>query len=268
MTESPSEGERAVEPICTVCGTEFSTVRGMRVHHTKVHGTPLPNRACRNCTEPFYDPYGQRVLCDDCRVPRTGESRWEHGNTEASCIECGATFLYYPSEKRGLFCPDCVQDDGVPCVPPKADTTDGRTSVECAQCRTSLDVPASKASQQDRLFCDRECYATWLAEERRQNGVWADSANPNWHEGSNREGRYGEGWPSARKRTLDRDEYTCQRCGTPCTELGRNPDVHHIEPVRTFDDPVEAHTLDNLVCLCRACHLEVERFGGTVEGGI
>lgn len=240
----------------------------MRVHHTKVHGTPLPNRACNNCTEPFYDPKCQRVLCDDCQVSRSAESRWEYGNTEASCLECGATFLYYPSEKRGLFCPACVRDDEVTCIPPKTDATVGRTTVECAQCQSSLSVFDYKALQQDHLFCDRECYATWLVRERRQNDVWVESDNPNWRNGSNQEDRYGQGWPRARNRALLRDEYTCQRCGATSADLGRNPDVHHVEPVRTYDDPAKAHSLDNLVCLCRDCHLEVERFDGAVERGM
>jgi predicted HNH restriction endonuclease len=36
--------------------------------------------------------------------------------------------------------------------------------------------------------------------------------------------------------------------------MGREPDVHHITPVRDFDEPQNAHTLDNVICLCRSCH--------------
>ena len=36
--------------------------------------------------------------------------------------------------------------------------------------------------------------------------------------------------------------------------MGREPDVHHITPVRDFEDPQDAHRLDNVVCLCRSCH--------------
>nr|WP_311136853.1 HNH endonuclease [Natronosalvus rutilus] len=53
---------------------------------------------------------------------------------------------------------------------------------------------------------------------------------------------------------LERDEYRCQSCGRGRQEIGRNPDVHHVIPVRTFDDPEDAHTLDNVVSLFRRCH--------------
>lgn len=263
MTAAPSEGELVTDPTCPACGTEFTSVRGMRVHHTKVHGVPLPNRACRDCGVPFYDPDGQRILCADCQVPRTGESRWEPGNTETACIECGATFLHYPSEKEGLFCPDCVRDDEVACIPPTSDPSDGRTTVECAHCQEPHDVFDHTIALQEHFFCDRECYPTWLAEERRQDGVWSASDNPNWQDGNEWSGPYGTGWSHARKRALDRDEYTCQRCGATRGELGQNPDVHHVKPVRLFDEPAQAHVLENLICLCRNCHIEVERSGPT-----
>jgi len=41
-------------------------------------------------------------------------------------------------------------------------------------------------------------------------------------------------------------------------ELGQKPDVHHIKPFRTFDEPTEAHDLDNLIALCRSCHRNAE----------
>jgi len=47
-------------------------------------------------------------------------------------------------------------------------------------------------------------------------------------------------------------------CGKERAETGHEPDVHHIEPVRNFDDPQDAHTLDNVVCLCRSCHRYAE----------
>jgi predicted HNH restriction endonuclease len=34
--------------------------------------------------------------------------------------------------------------------------------------------------------------------------------------------------------------------------------VHHITPIRDFDTPEEANTLDNLITLCEPCHAQWE----------
>lgn len=36
------------------------------------------------------------------------------------------------------------------------------------------------------------------------------------------------------------------------------PDVHHIKPVRDFDEPQEAHEMTNLITLCKRCHTSAE----------
>jgi hypothetical protein len=59
---------------------------------------------------------------------------------------------------------------------------------------------------------------------------------------------YTSGWTEARRKALARDR-VCQDCGR---RSGLH--VHHIEPVRAFDDPADAHYLENLVVLCESCH--------------
>lgn len=57
-----------------------------------------------------------------------------------------------------------------------------------------------------------------------------------------------ERWEKARKAALARDR-VCQDCGSD-----DDLHVHHIRPVRLFDDYDEAHDLSNLVVLCSSCH--------------
>lgn len=61
-----------------------------------------------------------------------------------------------------------------------------------------------------------------------------------------------ERYREARKAVLARDR-VCQDCGTD-----ENLHVHHIRPVRTFDDYEKAHDLSNLVALCQSCHPDWE----------
>lgn len=93
---------------------------------------------------------------------------------------------------------------------------------------------------------------------RRMSESTAGEDNPNWRGGYSR--RYGSGWSLARETVRDRDE-RCQHCGHDGRD--RRLEVHHIEPVRRFrDDPERsiesAHELDNLVLLCRRCHVRAD----------
>jgi hypothetical protein len=59
---------------------------------------------------------------------------------------------------------------------------------------------------------------------------------------------YGPGWKMNRTARLQYDEFMCQQC---CAS--DNLEVHHWEPFRfSFDN-----SIDNLVTLCRSCHLEM-----------
>lgn len=70
---------------------------------------------------------------------------------------------------------------------------------------------------------------------------------------------YGVNWSKQRKKCLERDGYTCRVCGTPESEISREPSVHHITPRTQFDGaPREMNALDNLVTLCPTCHGRLE----------
>jgi DEAD/DEAH box helicase domain-containing protein len=91
----------------------------------------------------------------------------------------------------------------------------------------------------------------WLAlseatvEELRSQNLWTNAPND-----------YGPHWPAQRNRARARDGYRCQMCGAP--ESGREHDVHHKIPFRTFASVSEANQLANLITLCRTCHRRAE----------
>lgn len=80
--------------------------------------------------------------------------------------------------------------------------------------------------------------------------------SPHWTGGYDQ--YYGKTWSQMRDRVRDRDDNICQLCGIGEKENGRKPDVHHIEPVRLFEDPNDAHFMENMIQLCRSCHKKVE----------
>jgi DEAD/DEAH box helicase domain-containing protein len=80
---------------------------------------------------------------------------------------------------------------------------------------------------------------------------------------------YGPNWDAQRALARARDGYRCVQCGR-AEEGGRQHDVHHIQPFRSFgyvpglnENYRQANDLDNLQTLCRACHARAEAGRGT-----
>jgi hypothetical protein len=97
--------------------------------------------------------------------------------------------------------------------------------------------------------------------EPRKPGGQPGEMNGNWEGGY--EPYYGENWREQRRYARKRDEYECQACGMTDAEhrskFGWGLEVHHLTPVREFDEPENANTMANLVTLCRTHHREYEQ---------
>lgn len=87
---------------------------------------------------------------------------------------------------------------------------------------------------------------------KKMSEVKLGEKNPRWTGGP--VGYYGGTWFQKREEVLVRNDYTCQVCG----EHDESNHVHHIKPVREFDDPEDAHFDENLITVCESCHPEVE----------
>lgn len=215
----------------------------MRQHHTKVHGEPLPNRKCTGCDTEFYDPKARREFCDDCD-PNAGRhnGNWRGGKETADCERCGRSFEFYPSDKDGVYCPECVAESDEFLGDHYADVREIEpVDRRCEYCGDEFSILPCHVRNDGGRFCSHECLSSWLSDQ------WGDGTAV-----------YNGNWPAIRRRALERDDHECQYCGKERAEIGREPDVHHLDPVREFDDPQEAHTIDNVVALCPSCHRYAE----------
>lgn len=92
--------------------------------------------------------------------------------------------------------------------------------------------------------------------EPRAPGGQPGEMNSNWKGGY--EPYYGKNWYKQRRAARERDGYECVVCGMPDEEheskFGWRLEVHHIVPVREFDEPEDANRLENLITLCRPHH--------------
>lgn len=254
-------------PTCPGCGDEFDTRRGLGVHHSSVHGERLPNRECAHCESEFYSEYEKKYCSEDCRdtaVSFEGENNpnYQGAKESTACEICGDTFEYWPSEKPGRYCAECVANEQ---WRHERDITGernprwngGKRTVRCDHCESPVERRPNRL-RSEYVFCGDECQYEWLS------AAFTGEGHPNWKGGSTP--NYGPGWRRAKRRALERDGRECVLCGATPAEIGRNPDVHHIVPVRAFlETPVtterDAHYPSNLACLCPSCHRRAE-FGG------
>ena len=240
---------------CPTCGAEQATEQGMRQHHTKVHDDPLPNRCCSGCDAAFYDPKARQEFCDDCDSNAGKHNgNWKGAMETSTCKICSESFKYYPSNKEGTYCQDCV-DEAEGLLPENPQQKGPRKTIFCRSCGSELEARPSEVQNKTRgFFCGQECYGEWLSD---------NIVGPDHHQWEGGPIDYGQSWWSVRRAARERDDYKCQHCGRDKLELGRNPDVHHLTPVREFEQPENAHTLDNVITLCRSCHRRAEE--GKIE---
>jgi hypothetical protein len=212
----------------------------------------------------FHCKHEKKYCSEDCRdaaVSHEGENNpnYSGGKTETECEICGGTFEYYPSEKKGLYCPTCVESED---WRPKQDFSGednprwngGKQEYECDVCGDTVERHPSGVTG-EIVACDEDCRRKWLSE------AFTGEGHPNWEGGDT--GNYGKGWNRIRKLALERDGYACTHCGKSKEEIGRNPDVHHIIPVRVFAaargfTKADAHYKENVVSLCIACHRKAD----------
>lgn len=79
---------------------------------------------------------------------------------------------------------------------------------------------------------------------------------------------YGDNWPEQRRKALERDDHTCQKCGYKGRGTGklRTVFVHHRRKIAWYAnsstrvvDYEAANNLDNLITLCNKCHRVADR---------
>ncbi|WP_435195600.1 HNH endonuclease [Natronomonas sp. EA1] len=236
---------------CPTCGKHLDTEQGVRIHHTRVHDERLPNRTCKGCSTEFYDPKAQRVFCDDCN-PNAGEhnGNWKGAKETTQCKRCDEEFEYYPSDKKGVYCSDCVSSATSFLGTPSYERKDSSPVMRrCEQCDGLFSVYPYVVRNGEGRFCSRGCHSEWMSEN------WRGENHHQWIDG---DVTYSGKWWAVRRLALDRDNHQCRHCGVTKDEIGQEPDVHHLTPIREFDNPQNAHTLENVISLCRSCHRRAE----------
>lgn len=210
---------------CPTCHESgFDKISAMKKHHYMAHGESIA---------------GYEFECDWC-----GEVLWKEKS--------------YQGQDKKFFCDKECEGNW------KSENKTGENHprfgsggivIECEWCGESVEKPPSHVEPYDHHFCSLSCRGEWLSEN------WVGEDCDNWKGGAI--DYYGTEWISSRREIRKRDGNQCRICGRAEAEIGRKPSVHHITPVRSFDDPNEAHSRTNMIQLCQSCHVKAEH--GYVE---
>jgi len=222
---------------CPTCGrTDFASDRGMRLHHAKAHGESIA---------------GVGVCCDSCgesfRKPEQRANNHEHHYCSKACHN---NHIALRGERGELEKPDHL-------TPMYGEDNPawkgGKASIECDLCGVEFERPPCEVDMYDHNFCSSDCRVEWMKERM------AGENHPQWKGGH--ENYYGANWLRQRRKALDRDNYTCQRCQTHQDSLDRSLEVHHLKRIawfkKNYDKPEwfeRGNDLKNLISLCRDCH--------------
>ena len=184
-------------------------------------------------------------------IKGSGNPNWRGGKIAKTCVRCGAHFQLYPSISNRTHCSlTCANRDmadaqrGI--VNPlkihygedNGGWKGGKQSYICQWCGDEFQAKPSATHK----FCSRRCLGAFK---------FTGEINPNWKGGVtpvNEVIRKTNGYLIWRDSVFQRDDYTCQECGTHGGELN----AHHIKPFAEY--PELRFQVDNGKTLCVDCH--------------
>lgn len=173
-----------------------------------------------------------------------GDNNPNYNREEIECSRDGC-------DNTRLVIPYYIKSNGNYCSRSCSDKDrSNQVEITCDWCGQTEVRPESQEKKHDKSFCSKNCLWKYVSENYSKEDHW------NWKGGTIN--YYGRNWSKMRRRTRERHGYSCARCGKSKKEIGRNPDVHHIKPIRSFERMEDANTAENLVCLCRSCHRIIE----------
>jgi len=175
----------------------------------------------------------------------------------AVCEYCGEDFRYEPSTgETGRFCSnECKFSHW------NENGRDEEVVEKIAETRRGESLPDEHYERLSRQMEGRDI--TWgdKISEAKTGSSRPDMRgenNPFWKGGDSPD--YGYSWNyDLKEKVRERDNRECQDCGIKESELEVALDVHHITPVREFENKEKANQPKNLICLCRSCHNRIEK---------
>lgn len=269
-----------IELVCEGCSQTFTKpsvhVKNRKQHYCsfecyRQHVGNKITLICPQCDKQFERAPSQVKGREQCFCSRKCQMAWRSQNQKGDkwpgykkqavpCSQCGKELLRAPSSIRERnFCDQiCFSQWKSTQTGKKAPRwAGGMVQVSCSTCGKPLERPQNAIERSDRFFCDLQCRGAWMSANitGENHPMWKGGWWPN----------YGPNWDEQRVKARKRDGNKCQHCGMTQKKLGKELDVHHIKPFRTYgyipnvnDNYLQANELSNLTTLCPTCHHKAE----------
>jgi 5-methylcytosine-specific restriction endonuclease McrA len=245
--KSMSEYGSDSDNVCPTCGEEFASRQGVAAHHQTHDKLFTQVLAEKWVDQPLDEWLREAYLNERLTLSEIGERL---NNIDATTV--GRLMERYGIQRRS-------RSEITTSRWEKMSESERETMLDAAHSKTRELVEAGEhnfVGWADRTTSKnrRERAKPAFQEARRQveAGEWhlqTDIAHC-------RQG-YGEGWTEEkRERVRKQQDRKCAACGDP--EDDRLLDVHHIKPAGSFDDAEKRNATENLVALCRSCHMKWE----------
>lgn len=101
---------------------------------------------------------------------------------------------------------------------------------------------------------------------KKMRKTWFSSGeyHPDWKGGVTKLFPFRRGWLTIRRKVLARYGNKCKHCGIESGGLH----IHHLVGRRNFETASEAHNINNLIPLCKGCHLTLENRLRAMKNGM
>jgi hypothetical protein len=206
---------KQIDKSCLQCGSNFTTKPSVQ-DQSKYCSKHCSSKGTREVRRAAYDQW-----LATRETPRRFSKLYY-----TTCAKCESPIT---GRRRVKMCRKCIDDFRSP------------NTKNCSVCRSEFKSPASSS----KTTCSRACSSTHRSESQRgENG-------PRWAGGKTSQAllvRSSAAYKDWRGQVFERDDYTCQMCGTRGHKLA----AHHIKRFKTH--PHLALWVPNGITLCWPCH--------------
>jgi endogenous inhibitor of DNA gyrase (YacG/DUF329 family) len=153
------------------------------------------------CGGRFFSNHEKRYCSEGCldeavSFEREAHPNYSGGKSTAECRICGAEFDYYPGNKEGHYCSECVGNEQWRYRPQVSGANNarwngGKRELTCSECGATVRRHPWNITS-EHVFCSPDCQYEWLSE------TFTGEGHPNWKGGT--QPNYGRGWRLVRRR--------------------------------------------------------------------